>query len=109
DEELGRVGEVAAGQVGSGVRLVPGDGVENVEAELLHGEADREDHVVGAGNPYRSRRLEDALDLFEPPALEGVILRQAARRIPLPLVHRCPPAALTGEAAVGEIDRKSVE
>jgi len=56
------VGEIAAGEVGRRVHraktarcrrvgLNPGDVVEELEAELLHGEADGMDDVSGAADP----------------------------------------------------------
>src|SRR5690606_38457945 len=62
-----------------------------------------EDHVLGARDPHGARRLEDPLDLPQPVPLEGVVRREAARRIPLPLVHPRTSAALAGEAAVREV------
>jgi len=51
DDGFGGVGEIAAGEVGRRVGLNPGDVVEELEAELLHGEADGMDDVGGAGDP----------------------------------------------------------
>lgn len=51
DDGFGGVGEIAAGEVGRRVGLDPGDVVEELEAELLHGEADGMDDVGGAGDP----------------------------------------------------------
>ena len=51
DDGFGGVGEVAAGKIGRGIGLDPGNVVEELEAELLHGEADGMDDVGGAGNP----------------------------------------------------------
>jgi len=51
DDGFGGVGEIAAGEVGRRIGLDPGDVVEELEAELLHGEADGVDDVGGAGNP----------------------------------------------------------
>jgi len=39
DEGFGGVGEVAAGEIGRRIGLDPGNVVEELEAELLHGEA----------------------------------------------------------------------
>jgi hypothetical protein len=43
--------ELAAGKIGRRVGLDPGNVVEELEAELLHGEADAVNHVSGAGDP----------------------------------------------------------
>jgi len=51
DDGFGRVGEIAAGEIGRRIGLHPGDVVEELEAELLHGEADGVDDVGGAGDP----------------------------------------------------------
>src|SRR6202171_824179 len=44
-------GGIAAREIGRRVGLDPGNVVEELEAELLHGEADGMDDVGGAGNP----------------------------------------------------------
>jgi len=51
DDGFSGVGEIATGEVGRRVGLDPGDVVEELEAELLHGEADGVNDVGGAGNP----------------------------------------------------------
>ena len=51
DDGFGGVGEIAAREIGRRVRLHPGNVVEELEAELLHGEADGMDDVGGAGDP----------------------------------------------------------
>ena len=51
DDGFGGVGEVAAGEIGRRIGLDPGNVVEELEAELLHGEADGVDDVGGAGDP----------------------------------------------------------
>jgi len=61
DDGFGGVGEIAAGEVGRRIRLNPGDVVQELEAELLHGEADGVDDVGGAGDPEGTVGLEDAL------------------------------------------------
>ena len=55
------VGEIAAGEIGRRIGLDPGDVVEELEAELLHGEADGMDDVAGAADPDGTVGLEDAL------------------------------------------------
>ena len=55
DDGFGGVGEVAAGKIGRRIGLDPGNVVEELEAELLHGEADGMDDVGGCRKPRRSR------------------------------------------------------
>jgi len=61
DDGFGGVGEIAAGEIGRRIGLDPGDVVEELEAELLHGEADGMDDVAGAADPDGAVGLEDAL------------------------------------------------
>ncbi len=70
DDGFGGVGEVAAGEIGRRIGLNPGNVVEELEAELLHGEADGMDDVGGAGNPDGAVGLEDALGGGEPGRVE---------------------------------------
>ena len=51
DDGFGGVGEIAAREIGRGIGLNLGDVVEELEAELLHGETDGVDDVGGAGDP----------------------------------------------------------
>ena len=51
DDGFGGVSEIAAGKIGRRVGLDPGNVIEKLEAELLHGESDGVDDVGGAGNP----------------------------------------------------------
>lgn len=51
DDGFGGVGEIAAGEIGRRIGLNPGNVVEELEAELLHGEADGMDDMGGAGDP----------------------------------------------------------
>jgi len=56
DDGFGGVDEVAAGEIGRGIGLDPGNVVEELEAELLHGEADGMDDVGGAGGREPGKR-----------------------------------------------------
>ena len=67
------MGKVAAGEVRGRVGLFPGDGVEDFEAELLHGVANRKYDVVGAGHPNGAIGLENALVAAQPFGVELVI------------------------------------
>ena len=51
DDGFGRVGEITAREIGRRIGLDPGNVVEELEAELLHGEADGMDDVGSAGDP----------------------------------------------------------
>ena len=51
DDGFGGVSEIAAGEIGRRIGLNPGNIVQKLEAELLHGEADGMDDVGSAGNP----------------------------------------------------------
>ncbi len=70
DDGFGGVGEVAAGEIRRRVGFHPGDVVEELEAELLHGEADGMNYVTGAADPDGSIGFEDALAGREPGAIE---------------------------------------
>jgi len=74
DDGFGGVGEVAAGEIGRGIGLDPGNVVQELEAELLHGEADGMDDVGGAGDPDGAVGLQDALAGGEPGSVEFVNL-----------------------------------
>lgn len=51
DDGFGGMGEIAARKIGRRIGLDPGNVVEELEAELLHGEAHGMDDVGSAGNP----------------------------------------------------------
>ena len=51
DDGFGGVSEIAARKIGRRVGLDPGDVIEELEAELLHGEADGMNDVGSAGDP----------------------------------------------------------
>ena len=102
DDGFGRVGEITAGEIGRRIGLDPGNVVEELEAELLHGEADGMDDVGGAGNPEGAVGLEDALAGGEPGAVEFVIGVGAAGFVPVAFVDADHAAGVAGDAAVGE-------
>ena len=72
DDGFGGVGEIAAGEIGRRIGFDPGNVVEELEAELLHGEADGMDDVAGAADPDGAVGFEDALAGGEPGAIELV-------------------------------------
>ncbi len=102
DDGFGRVGEIAARKIGRRIGLDPGNVVEELEAELLHGEADGMDDVGGSGDPNGAVGLEDALAGGEPGAVEFVIGVRAAGFVPFAFVDADHFAGVTGDAAVGE-------
>jgi hypothetical protein len=99
---FGGVGEVAAGKIGRRIGLDPGNVVEELEAELLHGESDRMDDVGGAGNPDGAVGLEDTLSGGEPGAVEFVIGIGVTGFVPCGFVDPDHFAGVAGDAAVGE-------
>jgi len=102
DDGFGGMGEIAAGEVGRRVRLDPRNIVEELEAELLHGEADGVDDVGGAGDPEGAVGLEDALAGGEPGAVELVIGFGALGFVPGAFVDGDHSPCVAGDAAVGE-------
>jgi len=102
DDGFGGVGEVAAGKIGRRIGLDPGDVVEELEFELLHGEADGMDDVGGAADPDGAVGLEDALAGGEPIAIKLVIGIGAAGDVPGAFVDADHFAGVAGDAVVGE-------
>jgi len=102
DDGFGGVGEIAAGEIGRRIGLDPGDVVEELEAELLHGEADGVDDVGGAGDPDGAVGFEDAPASGEPGSVEGMIGVGTVGFVPGALVDGDHLAGVAGDAAVGE-------
>ncbi len=102
DESFGRVGEIAAGKIGRRIGLDPGNVVEELEAELLHGEADGMNDVGRAGDPEGAVGFEDALAGGEPGAVEFVIGAGAAGFVPFAFVDADHASGVARDAAVGE-------
>ena len=96
------MGKVAAGKVGRRVGLDPGNIVQQLEAQLLHGEADRMDDVRGAADPDGAVGFQHALAGRQPGAIEFVVGVWAARAIPLALVHAHHAPGVAGDAVVGK-------
>ena len=88
--------------MGGRIGFFPGDVVEDLEPELLQGEADGEDDVMGAGDPEGAVGLEDALAASEPFGVELVVPFPAAGLVPIALVDADHLAGVAGDAAVGE-------
>jgi len=115
DDGFGGVGEIAAGEIGRRVGLYPGNVVEELEAELLHGEADGMDDVGGAGDPDGAVGFQDALRGGEPGAVKFVDIFNsgpyrakvgAAGFVPIAFVDGDHFAGVAGDAAVGEEVRR---
>jgi len=102
DDGFGSVGEVAAGEIGRRVGLDPGDVVQELEFEFLHGEADGMNDVAGAGNPDGAVGSEDALAGGEPCEIEFVIGLGAAGAVPFAFVDADHAPSVAGDAVVGE-------
>ena len=99
---LGRVREVAAGEVRRRVDLVPGDVVQNLEAERLHCKADAVDVVRRARHPDAAVRLEQASALAQPLAVELVHGLERLGPVPRALVDADHAPGVTGDAVVRE-------
>jgi len=102
DDGFSGVGEIAAGKVGRRIGLDPGDVVQELEFELLHGEADGMNDVAGAGNPDGAVGLEDALAGGEPGAVEFVVGVGTAGTVPFTFVDADHAAGVAGDAVVGK-------
>ena len=68
DQRFMRVGETLAAEVRHRVHFAPDDVVLNPEAEILQRCAKAEDIVIGADDPQRAIRLQDAAAFGEPGA-----------------------------------------
>jgi len=102
DDGFGGVGEIAAGEIGRRIGLDPGDVVEELEAELLHGEADGVDDVAGAADPDGAVGLEDALAGGEPGAVKFMVGVGTSGDVPLAFIDADHAAGVAGDAVVGE-------
>ena len=80
--------------------------VEQLETELLHGEADGVDDVAGAADPNGAVGFENALAGGEPGTIEFVIFSSAAGAVPRAFVDADHFAGVAGDAAVGEEIRR---
>ncbi len=76
--------------------------VEQLETELLHGEADGMNDVAGAADPNGAVGFEDALAGGEPGAIEFMIFSGTAGAVPRAFVDADHFAGVAGDAAVGE-------
>ena len=106
DDELGGIGEVAAGDVGWRIGLGPCDDVESLETQLDELLLHAEDVVVGARNPYRGIRLHVITTGLDPAIVELVHLLGRLGLVPVALVHTYHVPALIANAAPGEEIRR---
>ena len=106
DDCFGGVSEIVAGEIGRWVGLDPGNVVQKLEIELLHGEADGMDYVAGAADPNRAVGLEDALAGGEPCAIEFVVGVGAAGTVPIAFIDADHAAGVAGDSVVGEKIRR---
>jgi hypothetical protein len=75
--------EAAALEVGHRVGLAPDDIVEDPEVQILQRGADAEDIVIGADDPERAGRLQDAAAGQQPGTRKGIIGFEGGKLIPL--------------------------
>ena len=102
DDGFGGVGEIAAGKIGRGIGLDPGDVVQELELELLQRKTDGMDDVAGAADPDGAVGLEDAVAGGEPGAVEFVVGVGATGTVPIAFVDADHAAGVAGDAAVGK-------
>jgi len=102
DDGLGGVYEVATGKVGRRIGLNPGNVIQQLHAELLHGETHRVNHVAGAADPDGAVGLEHTLAGGEPSAVELMVEVEPPGLIPRALVHGNHFARVAGDAVIGK-------
>ena len=106
NQQLGRMGEVAAGEVRTRVRLVPSHRVEQPVAELLHGKTYIEYRVVRSRNPNGARRLQHPFALREPAGAEGLVLFETVALVPTSFSDRCATTALARRSTIRQKVRR---
>lgn len=106
EESFGGMGEVTAAQVGRGIRLLPGDVVENFVAKLLQRVPDGKNDVMGAAHPNGAVGLQHTLAAPEPFQVKLVVEFGSAGFVPIAFVHLDHAAGVAGDAAVGEEIRR---
>jgi len=115
DDGLGCVREVAAGKIGRGIGLHPGNIIKQLESELLHGEADGMNHVARAAYPDGAVRFQHALAGGEPLAIElmNLVIPDpnrvkigAGQFVPIALVDAHHAAGVARDAVVREKIRR---
>lgn len=106
DDGFGGVGEIAATQIRRRIWFFPGDVVEDFEAELLHGVADAENHMVRAADPDGPVGFEDALAAFEPRQIKFVVEIGAAAFVPVTFIDLYHSSGVASDPAVREKIRR---
>ncbi len=101
-----RVSEVATGEMRRRVGFVPGDVVEDFEAEGLQRESAAKNVVARARNPERAVGFEEAVTLPQPLQVEGVDLLEGRGFVPVAFIDAHHLPVLTRHAAVGEEIRR---
>jgi len=102
DNRLGGVGEVSAAEVRRGIGFDPGDVVQQLKAEALHGVADGMDDVGRAADPDGPVGLQEPAALAEPAKSEVVVGLGALGLVPFALVHAHHLPRMAGDAVIGE-------
>jgi hypothetical protein len=75
--------EPAAPEIRHRVVLAPDDVVEHPEAQILHSGTNAKNIVIGADDPNRAIRLQDAAASQEPCPREGIVRLEAFELIPM--------------------------
>ena len=88
NDELGRISEVAAGDIGRRIRFCPRHHVENLETQFGKAIGYGEDVVIGAGNPDGAVFLQFVAAEAYPALVEVVDFLGCATTIPFTLVDR---------------------
>lgn len=102
DDELRRVSEVTAGDVGRRVGLNPCHDVENLETQFGEAVGYGEDIVIGAGNPDGSVLLQLVAAKAYPSLVEFVDFLGRATSVPFALVDADYFSSLHRYSVVGE-------
>ena len=106
NDRFRRMGEIPARKIRRRIGLHPGDVVQQFEAELLHGKADRMNHMARPANPNLAVGLERALARREPRTIEFVVGIGPARFVPVALIYAHHAPRVAGDAVVGEKIRR---
>lgn len=101
ENRFGRVRKIPTRQIRRRIGFFPGDVIENLEPELLHGVANTENDVVRAGHPDRAVRLENTLTALQPFRVEFVIQLRPARLVPFAFVDLHHLSRVARNATIG--------
>ena len=95
-----------AGQVRRGVRFKPSNVIEDMHAFNLKRIAALINRMIGAGYPKRSARTQLSVTGRNPCLMKEGVGFHPLRPVPLALIHRHHPPALTGKAVIRQIIRR---